>query len=91
LDSLEGGGGPDFVAGGDGGDWIFAGYDNDGHYQPDGPTPNLLRGGAGRDILFSWGNGPDRLIDGGAGIDFAGVDEGVDPVRRVEQFSARAR
>jgi Ca2+-binding RTX toxin-like protein len=91
LDHLEGGLGPDIIAGGDGGDWLFAGFDNNGHYVADGPTPNLLRGGAGRDILFSSGNGPDRLVDGGTGIDIAGVDQGVDPVRRVERFAARAR
>ncbi len=91
LDQLEGGLGPDAIAGGDGGDWIFAGFDNNGHYVPDGPTPNLLRGGAGRDILFSSGNGPDRLVDGGTGIDIATIDRGVDPARRVEQFAARAR
>ena len=91
LDQLEGGLGPDTIAGGDGGDWLFAGFDNNGHYVADGPTPNLLRGGAGRDILFAAGNGPDRLVDGGSGIDIATIDLGVDPARRVEQFAARAR
>jgi Ca2+-binding RTX toxin-like protein len=89
LDSLEGGLGPDSIAGGEGGDWLFAGFDNNGHYVADGRTPNRLRGGAGRDILFAAGNGPDRLVDGGAGIDIATVDVGVDPVRRVEQLAAR--
>jgi Ca2+-binding RTX toxin-like protein len=89
LDYLVGDGGADSIGGGDGTDWLFAGFEERGHDGPDG-VPNLLRGGNGRDILFARGNGPDRLVDGGAGIDIADVDP-VDPVRRVEQFAARVR
>ena len=89
LDYLVGDGGADSIGGGDGTDWLFAGFEERGHDGPDG-VPNLLRGGNGRDILFAQGNGPDRLVDGGAGIDIADVDP-VDLVRRVEQFAARMR
>ena len=79
-DLLVGEAGPDFVEGGPGSDYLVAGY---GYWQaaPNAPaSPDLLRGGAGHDLIDSadLAGAPDTVECGeGSDLVYAGVEDYV--------------
>jgi Ca2+-binding RTX toxin-like protein len=84
-DTIQGEGGNDRLFGGTGNDSILAGAGNDTLWGNDGS--DLLNGGSGDD-LFEAGDSIRDTILGGAGVNRARVDTGLDQVERVQQILA---
>jgi len=87
-DDLHGFGGDDLLAGGAGGDRIFAGEDRFDPRGPVVPTENPgkdeVRGGPGNDFVFAADGHADRIDCGGGERDSAHFDRGLDLVHDCE-------